>query len=241
MKKWMQSPMRIKRMYLLIATSIVVILVGIAATLLSKSSTPPVSSQAVQPAASGTTQQQAVASSTDATDSTVTQVPLNKTRDEAEAEGLLDDQGSVSKPSKHNRTSTTSESASNQAVDKTSDTQNASSVTPQAATANSSTTSSAQAGAGLDAATVNQLRSYGIREGDLSKINKMVADGFDPKEIAQSLRKNGNHNLASVIDQVPRRPKAEPAPQDKKKDEKVEKQPKKDEQKQDQQDEKNNQ
>ncbi|WCN37201.1 hypothetical protein [Aneurinibacillus uraniidurans] len=238
MKKWMQSPMRIKRMYLLIATGIVVILVGIAATLLSKSSTPPASPQAAQPAASGTAQQQ-VASSTDVTDSAVTQVPLNKTRDEAEAEGLLDDQGSVSKPSKHNRNSTASESDSKQTVDKTSDTQNASSITPPAATA-SSTPPSAQAGAGLDAATVNQLRSYGIREGDLSKINKMVADGFDPKEIAQSLRKNGNHNLASVIDQVPRRPKAEPAPQDKKKDEKVEKQPKKDEQKQDQQDDKNN-
>lgn len=240
MKKWMQSPMRIKRMYLLAAAGIVVILVGIAATLLSKSSTPPASPQATQPAASGTAQQQ-VASSTDVTDSAVTQVPLNKTRDEAEAEGLLDGQGSVSKPSKHNRNSTASESESKQTVDKTNATQNASSVTPPAATTASSTPPSAQAGAGLDAATVNQLRSYGIREGDLSKINKMVADGFDPKEIAQSLRKNGNHNLASVIDQVPRRPKAEPAPQDKKKDEKVEKQQKKDEQKQDQQDEKNNQ
>ncbi|BAU29483.1 hypothetical protein DFP93_12353 [Aneurinibacillus soli] len=235
MKKWMQSPMRIKRIYLLAAVGIVVILIGIVATLFSKSDSPTAAPQTVQPAPDAT---QAVASSADAADSNVTQVPLNKTREEAQAEGLLDDEETVSKSSKHNRTSTSSESSDKQTVDKTSVTPNTPSVTPPAVTSNATT--SVQTGTGLDATTVSQLRSYGIREGDLSKIDKMVADGFDPKEIAQSLRKNGNNNLASVIDQVPRRPKAEPAPQDKKKDEKVEKQLKKEEKKQDQQDKQNN-
>lgn len=211
MKKWMQSPMRVKRMYLVGAAGVLVVATGSVVTLLSKSESQTTPSQAVQPAASSNSNH---VSSSGTTDAGVTRVPLNKTLDEARTEGLLD--SSVPVSSSSNQTSDSASSGGTQTVN------TVPSNSAPAATGSSVPVIAAQPGAGLDANTVSQLRSFGIREGDLSKIDKMVADGFDPKEIAQSLRKNGNNNLAAVMDQVPRKPKAEQIPPGLKKEEKAE-------------------
>lgn len=197
MNRWLQSRMRIKRVYFLVGGGLFVLLVAFALTaLLSKSGSTPSDTVTQTP----TTETENVSTSAQAKGSqSVIRIPLNKTLDEAKAEGIYPDTRTAqSSSSKQTNQSTTEHSVS-------------SSSTPSSGQT-SGTKEKEQAaisGQGLDSNTVNQLRSHGIREGDLVKIDRMVAEGFDPKEIAQSLRKNGNPNLASVMDQVPRKPKPE--------------------------------
>ncbi|MCI1693489.1 hypothetical protein [Aneurinibacillus aneurinilyticus] len=194
MNRWLQSPMRIKRIYILIGGSAVVLIVAFTlAALFMKFGATPSNGQTTTPASPS----QKETASSESDENGVVQVPLGKTLDEAKAEGLYSE-------SETKRTSSSDSTYRN-------------SQTGERQTGGSSSGSrpekdnnlSAVSGEGLDANTVNQLRGYGIREGDLAKIDRMVADGFDPKEIAQSLRKNGNPNLASVVEQVPRKPKKE--------------------------------
>lgn len=193
MNRWLQSRMQIKRVYFLIGGGFFVLLVAFAlAALFIKSGSAP-SGTTAQSSVNGT-ENTALAAQTDQSP-IVERIPLNKTLDEAKAEGLHSNARSTHSASGHMNEGTSERAKS----------------TSTAISANSGNTSekeqAAVSGDGLDANTVNQLRSHGIREGDLAKIDRMVAEGFDPKEIAQSLRKNGNPNLANVMDQVPQKPK----------------------------------
>ncbi|MBN6188072.1 hypothetical protein JQN58_14445 [Aneurinibacillus sp. BA2021] len=193
MNRWLQSRMQIKRVYFLIGGGLFVLLVAFAlAALFIKSGSAPSGTTAQSSVNEG--ENTALAAQTDETP-TVERIPLNKTLDEAKAEGL------------HSNARTT-HSASGHTNEGTSDRTKSTSAATSADSGNTSEKEQAAvSGEGLDANTVSQLRSHGIREGDLAKIDRMVAEGFDPKEIAQSLRKNGNPNLANVMDQVPRKPK----------------------------------
>ncbi|GEN32651.1 hypothetical protein ADA01nite_01110 [Aneurinibacillus danicus] len=193
----------------------VVLLVAFAlAAMFTKSGNSPSDVQTAQQASSSHEKDPASVSSESDREGVV-RIPLDKTLDEAKAEGLYSESNSGS--ASVDRTHRNSEKTSNQENTSSSDGQTGQS------TESATVEQAAAAGQGLDANVISQLRSHGIREGDLAKIDRMVAEGVDPKEIAQSLRKNGNPNLAAVMDQVSRKPKKEDKP---KKEEKAKKQEK---------------
>ncbi|KIV59005.1 hypothetical protein [Aneurinibacillus migulanus] len=203
MNRWLQSPMRIKRIYILIGGSAIVLIIALTlASLFMKSGDTTSNGQTT--AHVSPPQKETGTSENDGNE--VVQVPLGKTLDEAKAEGLYFE-SETKRTSSSNNTYRNTETGERQTGGTSSGNRPA-----------QSNDLTAVSGEGLDANTVSQLRSHGIREGDLSKIDRMVADGFDPKEIAQSLRKNGNPNLASVMEQVPRKPKKEDKTEKKEKD-----------------------
>lgn len=203
MNRWLQSPMRIKRIYILIGGSAIVLIIAFTLTALFMKSGDTISNG--QTTAHVSPPQKETAASESDGDGVV-QVPLGKTLDEAKAEGLYSE-------SETKRTSSSDNTYRNTQTGERQAGESSSGNRPV-----QSNDLAAVSGEGLDANTVSQLRSHGIREGDLAKIDRMVADGFDPKEIAQSLRKNGNPNLASVVEQVPRKPKKEDKAEKKEKD-----------------------
>jgi hypothetical protein len=210
MNRWLQSRMRIKRIYIIAGGSIIFLLIAFAfAALFMKSGS---SSPSTQTASSSPGSQETNSASSETDSGGVVRVPLDKTLDEAKAEGIYTEENSSGSRSSSNNTNEDNYQNERQPT-------NSSSVSTASSNPSGQNTAAEQAavsGQGLDGNTINQLRSYGIRESDLAKIDKMVADGFDPKEIAQSLRKNGNPNLAAVMDQVPRKPKKEEKPKDNK-------------------------
>jgi hypothetical protein len=217
--KWLQSRMHVKRLYVIVGGGAIVLLLAfIFAALLMKNNTespPTTGKEETNPPSQVKTE---AATSSETTENEVVRVPLNKTLDEAKAEGLYTEStrstAAHSGEQKQHKKSTPEETTQgNVSAASTLPADNSGQITNQTA---------AVPGQGLDANTVGKLRSHGIREGDLAKIDQLIAEGFDPKEIAQSLRKNGNPNLAAVIEQVPRKPKKEKKPkkEEKKKEQK---------------------
>jgi hypothetical protein len=139
-------------------------------------------------------------------DNRVTMTPIDRTKDQAQADVATNNNSSA-----YNSGSGQNGGYGQSAASGSQNTNGASPTGGSSQPASNSsigvTGTTGQAGQGLDTNTVNQLRSYGIRQGDLQKIDQMVADGTDPKEIAKSLRDNGNQHLAAVMETVPRRPK----------------------------------
>ncbi|MED0678123.1 hypothetical protein P4S83_07130 [Aneurinibacillus thermoaerophilus] len=209
MNKWLQSRTSVKRLYIIAGGAAMVLLAFAFATLFIKPNN--VSPSNGQSATNTPLSKTENATSSKVTETGVVLIPLNKTLDEAKAEGLYSEPGytvSSSSASKEQNDTKTSQKQREANASYSSSVATSSGVTP-ANPGQQAVTEASAAGQGLDANTINQLRSYGIREGDLAKIDRMVAEGIDPKEIAHSLRKNGNPNLAAVMEQVPRKPKKE--------------------------------
>jgi hypothetical protein len=194
MKKSIKFLVPKKRVYWLVAGSVAV-LVLVSTTVFmksnpaSKTETHTNSNQLIKPSS-----ESPAASPGSAGDTGITATPLNKTLDEARTEGVYSGSGGNSSYNM-NRSSNGGASSTNQVESLPETTMT--SIQPE----------TGQPGIGLDANTINQLRSFGIREGDLAKIDRMIAEGFDPKELAKSLRNNGNQNLAAIVENVPGRDK----------------------------------
>ncbi|WCK56199.1 hypothetical protein PP175_09925 [Aneurinibacillus sp. Ricciae_BoGa-3] len=139
-------------------------------------------------------------------DNRVTMTPIDKTKDQAQTDVAINNNSNASS-SGSDQSNGGYGAASSQNYNGNAANASGASGQSAASSAAAGTAATAQAGQGLDANTVNQLRNYGIRQGDLQKIDQMVADGTDPKEIAKSLRDNGNQHLAAIMETVPRRPK----------------------------------
>jgi hypothetical protein len=208
--------MHVKRLYVIFGGGAMLLLLAFAfAALFMKNGTesPPNSKEEANPPSQVKTE---AATSSETAGSEVVRVPLNKTLDEAKAEGLYTDStrstaAHSGEQRQHKKSPPEETTQGNVSAASTLPADNSEQITNQTAVP----------GQGLDANTVSKLRSHGIREGDLAKIDQLIAEGFDPKEIAQSLRKNGNPNLAAVMEQVPRKPKKEKKP---KKEEKAKEQ-----------------